>query len=65
MPTLILTPEDDTLIGPGAAAVLREGIADATEQVLERTGHMFRFSHPSLYAKAVREFFAPALRDAA
>lgn len=65
VPTLILTPEDDTLIGPGAAAVLREGIADATELVLARTGHMFRFSHPSLYANAIREFFAPVMRAAA
>ncbi len=58
VPTLILTPEDDTLIGPDAARVLREGIANSAEIVLERTGHMFRLSHPARYAEAVRAFFA-------
>ena len=56
VPTLILTPSHDTLIGDDAARVLREGIPHAREQVLERTGHMFRFSHPETYARAVAEF---------
>jgi pimeloyl-ACP methyl ester carboxylesterase len=65
VPTLILTPEDDTLIGPEAARVLREGIPDATEVVLKRTGHMFRLSHPKRYAEAIRDFFAVEERMAA
>jgi pimeloyl-ACP methyl ester carboxylesterase len=56
VPTLILTPEHDTLIGPEAATIMREGIPDAREEVLPRTGHMFRFSHPARYAQAVRQF---------
>jgi pimeloyl-ACP methyl ester carboxylesterase len=58
VPTLILTPEDDTLIGPEAARILREGIANSIEVVLERTGHMFRMSHPTRYAEAIRSFLA-------
>ncbi|MBF6075767.1 alpha/beta fold hydrolase [Nocardia beijingensis] len=55
-PTLILTPSHDVLIGPDAATVLREGIPDAREVVLDRTGHMFRFTHPRTYARAVEKF---------
>lgn len=55
-PTLILTPSHDELIGAQAATVLREGIPDATEVVLPRTGHMFRFTHPGTYATAIRDF---------
>jgi pimeloyl-ACP methyl ester carboxylesterase len=56
VPTLILTPEHDTLIGQDAAATLRTGIPDAVEHVLPRTGHMFRFTHPVLYASHIAEF---------
>lgn len=56
MPTLILTPSHDVLIGEDAAKVLREGIPAAREVVLDRTGHMFRFSHPETYAQAVEDF---------
>ena len=65
VPTLILTPEDDTLIGPEAAQVLRGGIPNAKEVILERTGHMFRLSHPKRYAEAIRDFFAAQERLAA
>lgn len=65
VPTLILTPEDDQLIGPGAAAILRDGIRNAREVVLPRTGHMFRLSHPTLYAQAVRDFIVGMERLAA
>lgn len=56
VPTLILTPSHDTLIGPDAAAVMLHGIRDATEVTLERTGHMFRFTHPHTYAAAIESF---------
>lgn len=56
VPTLILTPSHDELIGPRAAQILRDGIPDATETVLQRTGHMFRFTHPQTYATAIRTF---------
>jgi pimeloyl-ACP methyl ester carboxylesterase len=58
VPTLILTPSHDKLIGENAARVLREGIPGAREAVLDRTGHMFRFSHPEAYGQAVDEFIA-------
>lgn len=61
VPTLILTPSHDVLIGEDAATVLREGIPDAREIVLDRTGHMFRFSHPHTYARAVESFLIDAL----
>ena len=56
MPTLIVTPGHDVLIGETAAAVLLDGIPDATEVVLERTGHMFRFTHPTRYSNAIESF---------
>ncbi|MED7931049.1 alpha/beta hydrolase [Nonomuraea sp. LP-02] len=58
VPTLIVTPSHDELIGPEAAGIMRTGIPDAREVVLERTGHMFRFTHPVTYARAVEEFLA-------
>lgn len=56
VPTLILTPAHDVLIGEAAAAVMRAGLPDATEIVLDRTGHMFRFTHPARYSQAIEEF---------
>ncbi len=65
VPTLILTPEDDTLIGAEAAGVLLSGIANSVEVVLERTGHMFRLSHPARYAEAIATFLKNEQRQAA
>jgi pimeloyl-ACP methyl ester carboxylesterase len=56
VPTLILTPEDDTLIGPDAARIMREGIPGAQEVIIEKSGHMFRFSHPQAFSQAIRDF---------
>lgn len=56
VPALILTPSHDELIGARAAEIMRAGIPDATEVVLARTGHMFRFTHPVTYAAAIRDF---------
>lgn len=56
VPTLILTPSYDHLIGEDAAKLMLAGIPDAQEVVLEDTGHMFRFSHPVTYARAVHDF---------
>lgn len=58
VPTLILSPAYDVLIGENAASVMRDGIPGAREVTLERTGHMFRFSHPHAYAQAVEAFIA-------
>ncbi len=56
VPTLILTPAYERLIGENAARLMLEGISDATEVILPNTGHMFRFTHPVTYADAVRGF---------
>lgn len=56
VPTLILTPEEDKLIGKEAAGILLKGIKAAQEVVMPRTGHMFRFSHPAAYSLEVRKF---------
>jgi pimeloyl-ACP methyl ester carboxylesterase len=61
VPTLILTPSHDVLIGENASKIMLAGIPDAREVVLPHTGHMFRFSHPATYAAAVTEFLAAAL----
>lgn len=56
VPTLILTPSYDRLIGEHAARQMLDGIPDATELILEDTGHMFRYSHPIAYAEAIERF---------
>jgi pimeloyl-ACP methyl ester carboxylesterase len=57
VPTLIITPSHDELIGPKAARQMLDRIPIAEEVVLSRTGHMFRFSHPETYAQAIEDFF--------
>ena len=61
VPTLLLTPSHDVLIGENASKIMLAGIPDAREVVLARTGHMFRFSHPAGYAAAVTDFLGAAL----
>lgn len=56
VPTLLITPADDQLVGENAARELREGLPNAREVVLPSTGHMFRFTHPSLYGQTILEF---------
>jgi pimeloyl-ACP methyl ester carboxylesterase len=56
VPTLLITPADDKLIGEKAAQELREGMPDAREVILPETGHMFRFTHPGLYGRTITEF---------
>ncbi|MEY9946195.1 pimeloyl-ACP methyl ester carboxylesterase [Kitasatospora sp. GAS1066B] len=67
VPTLVLTPSHDVLIGENASKIMLAGIPDAREVVLPRTGHMFRFSHPATYAAAVKNFIAalPTTRQGA
>lgn len=60
VPTLILTPEEDKLIGEEASGVLLKGIKNSREVVMPRTGHMFRFSHPSAYSFEVKKFLDEA-----
>jgi pimeloyl-ACP methyl ester carboxylesterase len=56
VPTLLITPADDQLVGDNAARELREGLPSAREVVLPNTGHMFRFTHPDLYGTTILEF---------
>ncbi|MGD8628422.1 MAG: alpha/beta hydrolase [bacterium] len=63
VPTLIITPEHDTLIGERAAREMLEGIPDAREVILERTGHMLRYSHPVTYARTIRTFLTERFGD--
>jgi pimeloyl-ACP methyl ester carboxylesterase len=56
VPTLLITPADDRLVGAQAARELCQGLPDAHEVVLPNTGHMFRFTHPSLYGRTIVEF---------
>jgi pimeloyl-ACP methyl ester carboxylesterase len=62
VPTLILTPEHDVLIGPKSAGELRSGIARATEIVLRGTGHLLRFTHERDYAWTINQFLANSMR---
>ncbi|WP_104198520.1 alpha/beta fold hydrolase [Cryobacterium sp. M15] len=67
VPTLVLTPADDRLVGAEAARQLLDGIRDSSEIVLPKTGHMFRFTHPTLYSNAIRTFVdsVQGVRDSA
>jgi pimeloyl-ACP methyl ester carboxylesterase len=56
VPTLLITPADDRLVGETAARELCQGLPNAREVVLPNTGHMFRFTHPSLYGQTILEF---------
>ena len=56
VPTLLITPADDRLVGAAAAAEMLRGIRRAKEVVLPNTGHMFRFTHPALYSSTIRSF---------
>jgi pimeloyl-ACP methyl ester carboxylesterase len=60
VPTLLITPEDDKLVGEEAAHILRDGIPSAREVILPETGHMFRFTHPGLYGKTITDFIQQA-----
>lgn len=60
VPTLILTPEEDRLIGKEASGILLNGIRDSQEVIMPRTGHMFRFSHPGAYSLEIRKFLERA-----
>ncbi len=56
VPTLLITPADDRLVGERAARELCDGLPNAREVVLPATGHMFRFTHPSLYGETIVDF---------
>ena len=60
VPTLILTPEEDKLIGEEAAGILLKGIKGSQEVIMPRTGHMLRFSHPGVYSLEIRKFLERA-----
>lgn len=56
VPTLLITPEDDKLVGSEASSDMLLGIPRVREITLPRTGHMFRFTHPSLYGQTIADF---------
>ncbi len=56
VPTLLVTPQDDKLVGDNAAKEMLAGIPGAREVVLPTTGHMFRFTHPDLYGHTIADF---------
>ena len=62
VPTLIITPSYDKLIGEEAAKQMLDGIPEATEVVLENTGHMLRFSHPITYAGTIEAFIKEKIK---
>ena len=60
VPTLILTPEEDRLVGEEASGILLRGIKGSREVIMPRTGHMFRFSHPGAYSLEIKKFLEGA-----
>ncbi|MDH6243936.1 alpha/beta hydrolase [Mycobacterium sp. OTB74] len=62
VPTLLVTPQDDKLVGEDAAKDMLAGIPGSREVVLPNTGHMFRFTHPDLYGRTIAEFIEDAIK---
>lgn len=62
VPTLILTPSDDRLIGEEHSLLLRQGIPNSREVILENSGHMFRFTHPTRYFGEIEGFVSEAVK---
>ena len=60
VPTLVMAPSSDHLVGQEATQVLADGIGGAEQVVLADTGHMFRFTHPQRYGGAVLAFLERA-----
>ncbi len=56
VPTLLITPEDDKLVGEDAAREMLAGLPNAREVILPATGHMFRFTHPQRYGRTITDF---------
>lgn len=63
VPTLLITPADDRLVGDAAARELCAGLPDAREVVLADTGHMFRFTHPGLYGRTIVDFLQEVVSE--
>ncbi len=63
VPTLVLTPQDDRLVGHGAVRDLVDGLPAAREVVLPETGHMFRFTHPHAYGNATARFLEEIMTE--
>lgn len=63
VPTLVLSPSYDKLVGREATGALLAGLPRAKEVVLDETGHMLRFSHPHRYEEAVLRFLHGVLPD--
>ena len=61
VPTLLVTPQDDKLVGEHAAKEMLAGVPDVREVVLPNTGHMFRFTHPGLYGRTIVDFIDDAI----
>lgn len=61
VPTLVLSPAYDHLVGRRLTDELVGGLADVREVVLQRTGHMFRFTHPDEYGSAIVAFIERAV----
>jgi pimeloyl-ACP methyl ester carboxylesterase len=55
VPALVLTPEDDRIVGRHAADEMLRGMPHSRE-IVAWTGHMFRFTHPDQYAATITDF---------
>ncbi len=55
-PTLLIWGENDTLVPPTFASILRDEIADACLLMLKHAGHVSMFDQPQQFNKAVNAF---------
>jgi pimeloyl-ACP methyl ester carboxylesterase len=64
-PTLLIWGEDDILVPPWCAEVLRKGIPDARLVIVPRAGHVLMYDRPAEFNAALLTFLAgePASRD--
>jgi pimeloyl-ACP methyl ester carboxylesterase len=56
--SLLLAGERDLLVSEESLLALRDGIPQASEVILPRTGHLAAVTHPEVIAKEVNEFLS-------
>lgn len=56
--TLLLAGERDLLVSEESLRALRDGIPQASEVILPKTGHLAAVTHPDVIAKEVKEFLS-------
>ncbi|MCA1654701.1 MAG: alpha/beta fold hydrolase [Sphingomicrobium sp.] len=58
LPVLIITGDDDRVLGSDTAAQIQRGLPNATLRTIADAGHMVPLEHPERVARLIRDFAA-------